>query len=111
MMDVLSREYVGALRADGIPQRSIIFKHALRNAALPVVTMIGVFFVAMLGGTVVVERVFVLPGLGSLVAQAAASSDLPVILGVTLLFTLIVTATNVLIDLAYGLLNPKARAA
>jgi peptide/nickel transport system permease protein len=109
MLDALSRDFVVALRARGVPERSIILKHALRNAAIPVVTMIGLYFVYMLSGTVFVETVFALPGLGSLAVQATLQSDVPVVQGTAVCFALIVVFVNLLVDLVYGWLNPKAR--
>jgi peptide/nickel transport system permease protein len=93
----------------GLPRRSLLLRHALRNAAIPVVTAAGLFAIAMLGGTILVEQVFVLPGMGSLVVQAAADHDLPVIEGAVLYFTVIVIAVNLLIDLSYAWLNPRVR--
>jgi len=109
MTEVMGSEFVIALRAAGLRRRSIIFRHALRNAAIPVVTNIGLFAVAMLGGTVLVEQVFVLPGLGSLAVQAASNHDLPVIEGVVVTFALIVIAVNLLIEVSYAWLNPRIR--
>jgi len=110
MRDVLERPFIRMLRATGIPRRSIIFKHALRSAAIPVVTIVGLVFVAVLGGSVVVESVFALPGLGSLAVQATTQSDLPLIQGIALYFTVIVIVVNLIVDLAYGLLDPRVRA-
>jgi peptide/nickel transport system permease protein len=109
MGDVLSRDFIGALRADGIPERSVIFRHALRNASIPIITVLGLIFVASLGGAALVETVFVLPGLGSLIVRAVVQHDLTVIEGVALYFTLIVIAANFVIDLLYGWLDPRTR--
>ena len=109
MSEVLGREFMTALRMAGLPRRSLLLRHALRNAAIPVVTAAGLFAIAMLGGTILVEQVFVLPGMGSLVVQAAADHDLPVIEGAVLYFTVIVIAVNLLIDLSYAWLNPRVR--
>ena len=95
----------------GLSRRAILFRHALRNAAIPIITAAGLFTIAMLGGTILVEQVFALPGLGSLVVQAATDHDLPVIEGAVLYFTLIVIVVNLLIDLSYAWLNPKVRVA
>jgi len=107
MLDVIDRDFITALRADGIPERSVIFRHALRNAALPVLTTAGLLFVATLSASVLVEQVFVLPGLGGLAVSAASSHDLPVIEGVVLYFAVIVVVVNLFIDLAYGWLDPR----
>ncbi len=109
LSETLSSEYVAALRLAGLSERTILFRHALRNAAIPIVTSLGLFAVAMLGGTVLVEQVFVMPGLGSLAVQAATDHDLPVIEGVVVVFTLIVVAVNLLIDFSYAWLNPRVR--
>jgi peptide/nickel transport system permease protein len=104
MLDVLDQEFVWALRARGISERSIVFKHALRSAAIPIVTLLGLLFVGLLGGTV-------LPGLGSLAVQATVQHDIPVVQGVAVYFTLIVVAVNLVLDLVYAWLNPKVRTA
>lgn len=109
MAEVLGREFMAALRMAGLGPRSLLLRHALRNAAIPIVTAAGLFSIAMLGGTILVEQVFVLPGMGSLVVQAASDHDLPVIEGAVLYFTLIVIVVNLLIDLSYAWLNPKVR--
>jgi peptide/nickel transport system permease protein len=109
MAEVLGTEFMAALRMAGLPRWSLLLRHALRNAAIPIVTAAGLFSIAMLGGTILVEQVFVIPGMGSLVVQAAADHDLPVIEGAVLYFTLIVIAVNLLIDLSYAWLNPKVR--
>ncbi|MCL8017263.1 ABC transporter permease [Streptomyces sp. AS02] len=109
MLDVLSMEYIDALRADGWSERRITYRHALRNAALPVLTAIGVFFVAMLGGAVFVETIFAMPGLGRTAVTSTESHDIPLVLGVTTYFCIGVVLVNLLVDLAYGRLNPKVR--
>jgi peptide/nickel transport system permease protein len=109
MIDVLEREFIRALRARGVPERTIVFRHALRSAAIPVVAVLGLLFVGLLSGSVLVESVFALPGLGSLAVQATTEHDFPVISGVALYFTLVVVVVNLLVDLAYGWLNPKVR--
>ncbi|GAA2749376.1 ABC transporter permease [Amnibacterium kyonggiense] len=108
-LDVLGRDYIRVLRASGIRERSIVFKHVLRNAALPSLTVLGITVVGALTGAVFVENVFVLPGLGSLVTQATTSHDLPVVLGVGVVFTLVVIVVNLVVDVLYGVLNPKVR--
>ncbi len=109
MSDVLGRDFIRSLRACGLSERRIIWQHALRNAALPVVTVLGLVMVAAIGGAVFVERVFVLPGLGSLAVNAALTNDVALLQGTTLYFTLLTIAIHLLVDLSYGWLNPKVR--
>jgi peptide/nickel transport system permease protein len=109
MREVLSRSFVHALRAKGVSEASIVFRHGLRNAAIPVVTVLGLLFVGLLEGTVLIEAVFAMPGLGGLAIQATTQHDLPTLQGVALTFTLIVVVVNLAVDLTYGWLNPKVR--
>lgn len=109
MLDALSQPFVRSLRAWGVGERSIIWRHVLRNAAIPVVTVIGLQFIHLLGGSVVVENVFALPGLGSLLVLGVQRHDIPMVQGVTVVFTGVVVVTNLLLDLLYGWLNPRVR--
>jgi len=109
MLDTLGSDFVRNLRANGIPERSIVFKHALRSSALRIVTISGLLFVGALGGSVVIEQVFGLPGLGSLAVFATTAKDIPVIQGIAVYFTLLVVAANLLTDISYGWINPKVR--
>ncbi len=109
MGEIMGRDFIRALRASGLSETSVIWKHGLRNAALPVVTVIGLVMISALGSTVFVERIFVLPGLGSLAVEAATNSDIALLQGATLYFTLIVIAINLAVDVSYGWLNPKVR--
>ena len=109
MLDVLGSEYIRMARANGISTGSIVFRHALRNASIRVVTVIGLVAVGLLGGTVLAENVFALPGLGSLMVNAGTQHDLPVVAGLVVCFTLVVVAINLLVDLAYLWLNPRVR--
>jgi peptide/nickel transport system permease protein len=109
MADVLSQEYVTMLRARGLSPRSVVYRHALRNAAIPVVTVLGLLLISLLSGTVIIETVFSVPGLGQQAAVATGSHDLPMIAGIAFVFTVIVVVANLLVDLAYRLLNPKVR--
>ncbi len=110
-LDALEADYIVMLRGNGLPGRRILLRHVLRNAAIPVVTVLGVVAAGMLGGAVFIENVFVLPGLGSLATQSTLDHDLPVILGIALYFTVIVVVINLLVDIAYAALNPKVRVA
>ena len=107
MLRVLDSDYVLALRATGLSERRVILQHALRNASLPVLTVIGITAVGTVSGTVLIEQVFSMPGLGTLAVSSTATGDFPTVLGVVLAFTLIVIVVNLVVDLAYGLLNPK----
>lgn len=109
MREVLGRPCIRTLRAAGLPGRSIIGKHALRNAAIPVVTVMGLIFISSLSGTVLVETVFALPGLGGLAVQATSQHDLPLIQGVAIYFTIAVICVNLLVDLTYCWLDPRVR--
>jgi peptide/nickel transport system permease protein len=109
MLDVLATEHIRMARANGLPRRAIVFRHALRNASMRVVTVLGLLAVGLLGGTVLVENVFALPGVGSLIVTAATQHDLPVVAGIAVCFTLIVVAINLIVDLAYLWLNPRVR--
>jgi peptide/nickel transport system permease protein len=109
MADVMSREFVVMLRARGLSRWSVVLRHALRNAAIPVVTVLGLLLVGLLGGTVLIEDVFAIPGLGQQAVTAAGSHNLPVIEGVAFYFTIIVVIANLLVDVSYRLLNPKVR--
>jgi peptide/nickel transport system permease protein len=109
MAEVMSREFIVMLRARGLSRRSVVLRHALRNAAIPVVTVLGLLLVGLLGGTVLIEDVFAIPGLGQQAVTAAGSHDLPVIVGVAFYFTVIVVIANLLVDLSYRVLNPRVR--
>lgn len=111
MLDVLASEHVRMSRANGIPRRAITFRYALKPASLQVVTFAGLLVVGLLIGTVFVETVFGIPGMGSLIVNGANGHDLPMVQGVAVFFTLIVIVVNLFVDLAYGLLSPKVRAA
>jgi peptide/nickel transport system permease protein len=110
MMRVLAKDFITSLRAQGLPVRSIVFKHALRNAAIPVITALGLMLIALLGGTVFIENVFAVPGLGQLAVNAGATHDLTMIEGVAFYFAVIVIAVNLLVDLSYRVLDPKSGA-
>jgi peptide/nickel transport system permease protein len=111
MLDVLSSEYIRMARGNGISPASLVLRHAFKTASLQVVTQAGMLVVGLLIGTVFVEQVFALPGMGSLIVTGAEAGDVPMVQGVALFFTLIVVAVNLIVDLAYGLLSPKVQAA
>ncbi len=109
MGDVLKRDYVLTARAKGLSIKSVIGKHAMKNALLPVVTVLGLQVRRLLGGTVVVESVFAMNGVGTLAVRSVFFRDLPVLLGIALVTAVIVLVVNLLVDLSYGYLDPKVR--
>jgi peptide/nickel transport system permease protein len=109
LSEVMSRDFIVMLRARGLSRRSVVLRHALRNAAIPVVTVLGLLLVGLLGGTVLIENVFSIPGLGQEAVTAAGSHDLPVIEGVAFYFAVVVVIANLLVDVSYRLLNPRVR--
>jgi peptide/nickel transport system permease protein len=109
MLDVLGSEYIRLARAHGVRPLSLLLRHGLKNAAPRITTIVGLQAVGLIGGTVVVESVFALPGLGSLALNAATQHDLPIIEGMVFYFTIIVVAINLLTDLTAMWLNPKSR--
>jgi len=108
-IDILERDFVRTLRARGIAKSSLLFRHVLRNAATPALTVLSLQFVGLLGGAIIIEKVFALPGIGSLAVAATTQGDLPQILGLVVVMVVLVVIVNLLIDLATGWLNPKAR--
>ncbi len=107
MAQVWRLSFVRALEARGIPRRRIVWRHIARNALLPLITMLGIEVASMLGGSVVIESVFAIPGLGRLAEEAVAARDTPLLLGVILVSAIFVIAVNLLIDLIYAWLDPR----
>ncbi|HZQ59692.1 MAG TPA: ABC transporter permease [Acidimicrobiales bacterium] len=109
LVDVLDATYIRTAWAKGAGARLVVGKHALKNAAIPAVTILGLQIGYLLGGAVIVEQIFALPGLGTYFIRGVLSSDLPVIQGVTVVFVLGQLVMSLLVDMSYGLLNPKVR--
>jgi peptide/nickel transport system permease protein len=109
MLEVLQQDYIRTARAKGAGQRSILFLHALKNAAVPIVTVIGIGIALLIGGAVVTESVFAIPGLGRLTVDAILRRDYPVIQGVVLLFSFTYVLVNLLIDILYTIFDPRIR--
>jgi peptide/nickel transport system permease protein len=109
MLDVLSQDYVRTARAKGVGQRAVLFVHALKNAAVPIVTVIGNGVALLIGGAVVTESVFAIPGLGRLTVDAILRRDYPVIQGVVLLFSVTYVLVNLAVDLLYTVFDPRIR--
>jgi peptide/nickel transport system permease protein len=111
MLDVLAQDYIRTGRAKGLRGRVVLFKHALRNAALPVLTVLGLSFGQMLGGAIVVESIFAWPGMGRLAVQAVLGRDFPVVQGVAIVGAAVFLAINLTVDLVYGWVDPRLRGA
>ena len=109
MIDVLSADYVRTARAKGLSERVVIFSHALRNAMIPVVTIVGIQFGRLLGGAVVTESIFAFPGIGRLVINSIANRDYPVVQATLMLVVLIFLITNIIIDASYAFLDPRVK--
>ena len=109
MLEVLQQDYIRTARAKGLAQSPILFLHALKNASVPIVTVIGIGIALLIGGAVVTESVFAIPGLGRLTVDAILRRDYPVIQGVVLLFSFVYVLVNLVIDLLYTLLDPRIR--
>ncbi|MHB8270859.1 ABC transporter permease [Bradyrhizobium sp.] len=109
MLEVLQQDYIRTARAKGLDQRSILFVHALKNAAVPIVTVIGIGVALLIGGAVVTESVFAIPGLGRLTIDAILRRDYPVIQGIVLLFSFLYVLVNLLVDVTYTLVDPRIR--
>ncbi len=109
MLEVLSEDYIRTARAKGVATRSMLLKHALKNAGVPIVTVIGIGVALLIGGVVITETVFNIPGVGRLVVDAIAKRDYPIIQGVILLFSGVYVLVNLLVDLSYSFLDPRIR--
>ena len=109
MLEVMRQDYIRTALAKGLAPRTTIVRHALRNALIPVVTLIGLQAPVLFGGSVIMEQIFVIPGMGLLLLEAVSQRDYPVITGVFLVVGVAVVLINLLVDLSYGLLDPKVR--
>jgi peptide/nickel transport system permease protein len=109
VLEVLSQDYIRTARAKGLAEDKVLVRHALKNAAVPIVTIIGIGIALLIGGVVVTESVFAIPGLGRLTVDAILRRDYPIIQGVVLLFSFIYVLLNLLVDLSYSLFDPRIR--
>jgi peptide/nickel transport system permease protein len=109
MIEVLSADYVRTARAKGLAGRAVVLRHALRNGLIPVVTILGLQMGALMGGAVVTEQIFVIPGFGRLIVEAVFTRDYPVVQGVVLITAASYVLINLLVDVSYSLLNPRIR--
>ncbi len=109
MLETLSAQYIMVARAKGLAERVVLYKHALRNSAIPLVTYVGIQFGGLIAGLIVIERVFNWPGMGSLAFDAVAARDYPVLQGVVTVFAVLIVGVNLLVDIVYGLVDPRIR--
>ena len=109
MLEVLGEDYIRTARSRGLSERRVVYKHAFRNALIPVITVIGLQAGDLLAGAIIIENVFHLPGIGRLVFEAIGQRDLPVIQGVVLFIAALIVVINFLIDLAYRYFDPRIR--
>lgn len=109
LLEVLGEDYIRTARAKGMPRKTVLWRHALRNAMIPVLTILGLQFAFLLAGTIIIENVFYLPGLGRLVFQAITQRDLIVVEGVVMLLVASVVLVNILVDICYALVDPRLR--
>jgi peptide/nickel transport system permease protein len=111
LLDVLNQDYVRTASAKGLARMTVVYRHALRNALVPVVSIVGTLVPRLIGGSVVTETVFGWPGMGRLAVEAASGRDYPLIVGITVVVATIVVTASVVVDLAYTWLDPRIRLA
>jgi len=109
LVDVMDQDYIRTARSKGLAGHKVVGKHALKNAAMPALTVLGIQFAYLLGGTVIIESIFSIPGLGTYIVSAISGRDLPVIQGTVLMMALIFVMLNLLVDIMYAVVNPKVR--
>jgi peptide/nickel transport system permease protein len=109
MLEVIRQDYVQTARAKGLPEEVVIGKHALRNALLPVVTILGLSLPGLIGGSVIIESVFAIPGMGQLMVQSIYARDYPVVMGNLVIVAVLTLVANLFADIAYGLVDPRIR--
>jgi peptide/nickel transport system permease protein len=109
MLEVMSQDYIRTARAKGVPERWVTIRHALKNAAIPVITVMGLQFGALVQGAIVVEPIFAWPGLGWLLVESIAARDFPVVVAGAIVAAIFVTAVNLVVDILYGWLDPRIR--
>jgi peptide/nickel transport system permease protein len=109
LLEALGEEYIQTARAKGLTERRVIYRHGLRSALTPVVTQFGIDFGTLLGGVIIVENIFGLPGLGQLAVQSVVQQDLPVVIGTIVLAAGFIVVANIVVDVCYGILDPRVR--
>jgi peptide/nickel transport system permease protein len=109
MLDVLSQDFIRTARSKGVAEPWVLFRHALRNAIIPLITTVGLSFALLLGGAVISEQIFTIPGVGRLLIQGVARRDYPLVQGVLLIIAAVYMCVNLLVDLTYALVDPRIR--
>ncbi len=109
MLEVVRQDFVRTARAKGLPERAVVFKHALRNALLPVITLLGLYIPVLFSGTVIIEKVFAWPGMGTLLIQAIEARDYMLVMGASFFFALMVIVGNLIADVLYAVVDPRIR--
>jgi oligopeptide transport system permease protein len=109
MLDVLNRDYIKTAKSKGLSQRVVTYKHALRNAILPVVSYLGPLVVSILTGSFIIEKIFGIPGLGSEFVVSVTNRDYTVIMGTTVFFSVLLLVSILIVDLLYGLIDPRIK--
>ena len=110
MLEVIRQDYITTARAKGLPEKKVIYKHALRNALLPVITILGLSIPGLIGGSVIFENIFSIPGMGQLFFQSVMMRDYPVIMGILTIGAILTLLGNLLADIGYALADPRIRA-
>jgi len=110
MLDSIRQDYIDTARAKGVPERRVIWKHALQNAMLPVITMTGTTFSILIGGALVTEQVFAISGVGTLMTTAIYSKDIPIVMGCVVVLATIYSVILLMIDILHALIDPRIRA-
>jgi peptide/nickel transport system permease protein len=109
LLEVMRSNFVRTVRAKGAPERTVLFTHAVRNSLVPVFSLIGVQVGAILGGTVILESIFAIPGMGSMIFQAVQARDYPVVLGCVVVYGAVFVFVNLVVDMLYGVIDPRIR--
>jgi len=109
VLEVMGQEHVRTARAKGIPQRQLLFRHVLPNAGIPILTIVGLQVASLLGGTVIIEQIFGLPGVGRYVYEAIANRDYPVVQSVTLVLAFLFVMVSLVVDILYAVIDPRLR--
>lgn len=110
MIEALGSDYARTARAKGLPERRVVTRHALRNVTIPIITLFGLDLGVLLGGAVITEKVFSMPGMGALLLDAVSTTDLPLVVGITVFSAALIVVANLVVDLVYGVLDPRVRA-